>query len=289
MDFIKDLRTIAEVLLDHYGLDHLATEDAIDVIRRWVNVHLKLIKTLPRKVFVAPNVDPQALNVPIQQALRAIEMKFVNGADVNGHLSKSIFKEDYTDYLYYDWGIHHLHLSTTQDPTNPFFTQRSDKLLFVTLNDSSVYFIDVRDHDEDYVFAQKALLKVIHDNWPEVVAPYRLKGLDIEQDISNPEDIHKLRKAGVTIIYKVGDAIYAPAGGGITTAATSVKVTTESDKLVRMAREAQQWASENSADLLRDINSVYPKQDQLDLHLDLNDKGFFVVDMTSKVGWQVKF
>lgn len=288
MNFIGDLRIIAELLLNHYGLSHTAGEDTIDVIRRWVNVQLKLIRPVPRKVFKSHNIQPRTYDATIQQALQSIETKFTNGVDVNGHLSKSIFKDDYTDFLFSDWAVYHLHLSMSPDPENPHFMERSDRLLFVTLNENSVYFIDVREHDEDYVFAQKALLQTIHDNWPEVIEPYRLKGIQIKQDITDPETIHKLRKGGVTVIYRVGDGVYAPAGGGVTTAATSGRVTVESGRLVRMARHAERWATDNSASLLHDIQTVHANQKDLDLHLDLNDNGFFVVEMISKIGWEVK-
>lgn len=288
MDFTKDLRAIAEVLLDYYGLSHTAKEDATAVVRRWVNIQLKLIRPIPREVFLSPKIQPTTYDAPIQQVLQVIEKKFLDGVDVNSHLSKRIFKEDYTDYLLSDWEIYHLHLSLNKDTRDPYFAKRSDKLLFVMLNDSNVYFIDVRDHDEDYVFAQKELLQAVHDNWPEILAPYRLKGIFVEQDITDPEEIHKLRKVGVTIIHKVCDALYAPAGGGITTASTAIRATTESDKLFRMARSAEEWARTNGKTILKEIQAVYPKQDKLELHLDLNDKGFFVVDTISKVGWEIK-
>jgi len=287
MDFIKDLRKIAETILDHYGLICSATEDIEVILRRWVNMQLKLITPVPRKVFCSPKIQSISLQPNEKQSLDVIKTKLENGADVNGYMSKNIFQEDHTDYLFSDWGIYHFHLNIEQDPTNPYFIKRSDNLLFLMLRKESAYLIDVRVHDEDYVFAQKELLKIVHDTWPEIIELYRLKGIFIEKEYSN-EEVHELRKAGVMIIQKIGNDSYVPPGGGITTAATAVNVTTQTDWLLEITRNAENWAKNNTQTLLQEIQKLNPHQTTMDLHLDLNDNGYFVVDLISKIAWKIK-
>jgi hypothetical protein len=46
MDFLKDLSTVAEVMLNHYGLCSSAPENTIDIMRRWVKIELKLTNAI---------------------------------------------------------------------------------------------------------------------------------------------------------------------------------------------------------------------------------------------------
>ncbi len=287
MNFMNDLRSFAENVLDHYGLDHTSSEKTTAVLRRWVNLQLRLIPVRPRKVSVSAKILAMTLDTRQKHAFDAISQKFENGDEVNSHLSKTIFQEDYTDYLFTDWAIHHLHLSTTPDPKNPRFVKRSDKLLFIMLNDSDAYFIDIRDHGEDYVFAQKELLQVVHDSWPQIIKRYRLNVISVEREFNDPEEIHKLRKAGVNIMYKVGDAVYMPIGGGVNTAATSANMVMQTDNLIHIARNSEDWAKTNQMNLLQEVRQMNPSQRTLDLHLVLDQKGYFVGDFISKKCWKI--
>ncbi len=283
MNFLQDLRAIAETALDHYGLTHSSTEDMTTILHKWTNVQLKLINPTPRKVFVSNKLRTSTLEPTIKSLINLIEKKFVNGINVNAHLSTRIFKEDYTDYLFSDWGIYHLHLNVAPDPDNPKFVKRSPKLLFLMLKGQNVYFIDVRDHNENHVFAQKELLQIVHDNWPEIIARYQLRGISVVRgsEINDPEEIQTLRKAGVTIIQTIGDVVYAPPGGGITTASTSAKVVEELDRLLHIVHNAEGWVKDNEQTFLQKVKELHPHQDILDLRLTISDKGLCIIDTIS--------
>ena len=283
MDFQKDLREIAENMLDYYGLKHTPPETTEDKLHRWLNTQFKLIEPLPRKLFFSKKIQNHSLPADLIDGYDLVKAKLTNGVDVNGHLSKSIFYNDKPDYLFYDWGIYHLHLSKEQDSKNRFFLKRTDELLFLYLNKANAYLIDIRPHNEDYVFAQKELLQIIHEEWIEVLEPFKLKGMMVAQEINNAEDIHKLRDAGVLVVHKVGNDSYMPMGGGLSTAATSINVTTESDRLTIMARNAEKWINENIIDVKRQINLVKPEIVDFDFKLLMNDKGFFIYEINSKI------
>lgn len=283
MNFLQDLRAIAETALDHYGLTHSSTEDMTTILHKWTNVQLKLINPTPRKLFVSNKLRTSTLEPTIKSLINLIANKFVNGINVNAHLSTRIFKEDYTDYLFSDWGIYHLHLNVAPDPDNPKFVKRSNKLLFLMLKGQNVYFIDVRDHNENYVFAQKDVLQIVHNNWPEIIARYKLKGISLAHgsEINDPEEIQKLRKAGVTIAQTIGDVVYAPPGGGITTASTSAKVVEEVDRLLLITTNAEILARNNEQTFLQKVKELHPHQDILDLRLTISDKGLCIIDTIS--------
>ena len=161
--------------------------------------------------------------------------------------------------------------------------ERSDFLLFLKIHQQDVYFIDVRPHNEQYVFAQKELLRITHDEWPYILEQYKLKGvLGISNEIDDPDKIIKMRKAGVNVIHRVGKDYYVPMGGGITHAGTSTEVTIEVNNLYRMARNAAEYIQKNKQSIAAFItDSVGAVLPNLDFHLILSERGFFVFEKNS--------
>jgi len=287
MDFYKDIAQIAKDILDHYevGYSDLTTDRGI--VERWATLQLKLIRIVPRKVLKSNHVMQQ-VDVGIQQALNTIETKLTKGEDINPYLSKGIFRAEYTDYLFSDWGIFHLHVSESLD--GKFFMARSDSLLFMMLAQDCAYFIDVRAHDEQFVFAQKALLDIVHTEWPHVIEPFRLKGItELSHELDDPASIAKMRKAGVNVIHRIGSDFYAPMGGGITTARTSMEVTIQVDRFFQMAKSATEYVDQGNTQITQRIaEATGAPCISTDFHLELTERGFFVLDRISKCGFPIK-
>lgn len=287
MDFYNDIVQIARDVLDHYDVGYADLLDGRQIVERWVNVQLKLIKAVPHEIVKSAHIISQSDPV-ILGYLQIIENKFRNGTDVNPHQGKGIFREDYTDYLFSDWGIFHLHLSDKLE--GKYFMVRSDSLLFVLLHKKTVYFIDVRPHDEQYVFAQKELLKIVYDEWPYVIEPFRLQGVSgLSYELEDPMMIAKMRKAGVNVFHRIGNDFFVPIGGGITTAATSIQVTIQVDKLYFMAKRAMDDIDRNKTNLVNRISEAMGITcTATDFHLELTGNGFFVFDRISKCGFPIK-
>ena len=93
--------------------------------------------------------------------------KMENGDDVNGHLSKLVFKDmNKTDKMLDDWNIYHLHLRLgSPNVFDKARTQSGDLLMAVILHDDA-YFIDVTSHSNDDWFDVR-YLKIIKDNWEQ--------------------------------------------------------------------------------------------------------------------------
>lgn len=93
--------------------------------------------------------------------------KLENGDDVNGHLSKLVFKDmNKTDKMLDDWNIYHLHLRLgSPNVFDKARTQSGDLLMAVILHDDA-YFIDVTSHSNDDWFDVR-YLKIIKDNWEQ--------------------------------------------------------------------------------------------------------------------------
>lgn len=283
MNFIKDLRTISEQYLKKYNLEYDISEDDRTIIERWINYEVRSIPIAKRKVIISKKIKSMHLTPEIETAFKNILRLFESGADLYPYLSKNISYEDYTDFLFCDWNIYHLHLSTEKDAKNPEFMKRSKHLLFLSLNTESAYFVDIRPHNETFVFAQKELIEIIHENFPEVLEPYRMEGvLDIEYDLSDARQIDDLRKAGLNMCYKVNGDFYAPMGGGITTAKTSTRVRIIVNALYHMAKDYETEIKKNEKIIKQTIQSSKPNQRSYEYKL-ININGQYrVIELNSQ-------
>jgi hypothetical protein len=134
------------------------------------------------------------------------------------------------------------------------------------------YFIDVRPHKEKYGFAQKELLNVVHDEWPHMLAPFRMRasGLPRRAHHDNPKEIEEMRKAGVTVVHAFDNHVNQPLGGGLTTGGTSLKVGLEADRLYIAAKRTMEYIQQNDATIRRRIASrVGLPPIVMDFHLEL--------------------
>jgi hypothetical protein len=287
MNFKKDLREIAEKHLSNYGVSFNSNEDDRIVIDRWINVEIRIIQKKKRVIRISKKIENSSYNEDINAALDLLKKKIENGDDINSYLSKSIFYEDYTDYLFSDWGIHHLHLSIESDPNDSKFMKRSDKLLFVTYNEEEIYFIDIRPHNEQYVFAQKELLEIIESDFPQVIESYRIKdAIDVAIDIEDAPTIKAMREAGYNMLYKVNGKIYAPMGGGFTAATLntkSVRVRMISNDFIRMIRNYEKHIIENKTKIEDMIKKINPTQNCYNYKLIFTDAGYKVLETNSGI------
>jgi len=124
--------------------------------------------------------------------------------------------------------MHHLHLgSATVDPATGF-TVRSSELLFVVAQPTRLFFVDVRAHDS---FANEELVRVVHDEWPHLMAGHALVGLS-GGDAVTAKSRTLLRKKGVQVFLEMPDGtIYGPPGDGFTLSGLSVTVLATADRI----------------------------------------------------------
>ena len=289
MNFISDLRKIAEQILDHYDVDSSSAETDRDFIQMWMNVDLKLIPQQKYQVFRSKTLTSKSLSQDISDGIDSVQKKLEQGVDVTPHMSKGVLDGSFTDLLLSDWGIYHLHLGLSMEGN---FINRTKEVLFLTLHESRAYFIDVRDHGrdgEEHVFAQYDLLKTLADEFPEVIERFELTG-STNISITEPEDIIEYRKAGVAIIHKINDKIYVPMGGGITTASTSIRAQIETNHLLSFANNLEKKINEKQ-DVVDDIFSQASnyEADKADFHLCQDNNGFLLVDKHSGASMRVDY
>lgn len=151
------------------------------------------------------NAESQRLKVLVEDMQR----KFLNGDDVNGHLSKTIIKQiEKDDMLFDDWGISHLHLCTGFLDFFDLNRFMSSDLLFVIVLSDDVYFLQITNHGRDD-FVDFDYLRIIKNNWESELLSEQDSIVSVSQSLNSPEDIKRVRAAGLnSFIHEIDGKYY---------------------------------------------------------------------------------
>lgn len=231
--FQCDVDRIARDFIDAYTLKHEEeVANLSDPLLRWFDFVMRYIPLSPRKILLS-NKFPKELNPDVESALRNIARLIKNGDDINPYQSKGLIlhndpsankRQQRTDFLWADWGIHHFHLTNAPMSAGSYFSVRSDWLLFCLVGSDFVCFIDVRNHGESDLFSDPDLIKTIAESWPEIIERYRINGV-LELHVPHTaSEIATFRKGGVSSFVTVGSHVYMAPGMGVTTASTPTRV-----------------------------------------------------------------
>ncbi|MFM0031865.1 hypothetical protein PQR70_37215 [Paraburkholderia madseniana] len=297
-EFLENVDGIATELIAGFGLNHNRVVDGLHApLLRWLDYRLRIIDPRPRQIYVSDRF-PKSLDEPTARALRAIEQAILNGDDINQFQGKGLIRSDSsgknrnerTDLLWADWGIHHLHVAEKQADGDAYFSARGDFLLFAVFGRDVALFVDIQPHSthplhgDPLRFAREDLIRVVARNWPSVMEPFELKRgvLVPEREISD-EDRKLLRKSGIeTPLFIDGKAYFSP-GRGVTSASTPGKVTGEMMRLRRNLRALAQLVHEPNGQ----FQVVLPEAHRTDARFSLRllPDGIVVCEQSMDRGW----
>jgi hypothetical protein len=244
--FQCDINRIVTDFIDNYALRYEEeVANLSDPLLRWFDFVIRYILPSPRKIF-ASNKFPKKLNANVESALRNIEKLIQNGDDINPYQSKGLTlhndtsankRQRRTDFLWADWGIHHLHLTNAPISAGSYFSDRSNWLLFCLVGSDFVCFIDIRNHGESDLFSDPDLIKTLAESWPEIMERYRIKGVLASPAPHTAPQIPTLRKGGVSSFVTIGSHVYMGPGMGVTSASTPTRVSMAMMNAKRYIRE----------------------------------------------------
>jgi hypothetical protein len=254
-----------------------------EVLHDFFNLQHKFIKNRPRKVLLSNSLMAKVSALHAEAAFNVIVNTFKEGLDINPFLSKGVARSGDHDYLLNDWQIHHLHLNASKKRPLDYFNSRSAHLLFIHVTDEDVYLIDIRPHKENHVFAQRDLLRIIRDNWPDLNKRFLVKGEPMEiYPKLNEQEIDSLRRKGYMFFTEVDGYAYMP-GQGSTTSGFSLKAGLQQDKFHRELYKIQSYIEEHEEDVkaaLSEKGNTVP--DKLEFKIKLQDWMFDIYEASSQ-------
>jgi hypothetical protein len=242
MNWAKEVIDLIEVYYKTNGIAYNPSTNVHRCIIDFLNLELKLIKPVPRKIFISKELKKRIIPTENFLALLSIDKKVQNGSDITFHQSKKAFEPSYNDPLLNDWLIHHLHLSDWKEKSIDKFYARTKLVLFAIFSARQAFFIDVRPHGklgEPYVFAKKELLEIIDNNWPDLLNDYRTEDVLILKHSVTDEERHKARKGGVSLgMTEVNDRVIMNPGLGIVTSGHNVMIVHKANQVIRFVQES---------------------------------------------------
>jgi hypothetical protein len=216
-------------------------------LTRYFNFRLKFIDLRPRSIQISDELNVKLNQGSYEDAIFDIIRKTGKGMDINPYQSRESFNADYHDRLFNDWGIHHLHLSTTKKKPMDYFYARSGPLLFARFTPTVAYLLDVKFHNAINVWSDRDFLRIIIRNWPESIAHAKHPTI-FEPDLDDAQ-IAILRKKGYLFGVNVDGAGYMLLGHGQATSGDNIMAG-------RMAGEVWRWVGEH-LDLLSQNQSGF--------------------------------
>ncbi|RFP58018.1 MAG: hypothetical protein BJG00_011755 [Limnothrix sp. CACIAM 69d] len=109
-----------------------------------------------------------------------------------------------------------------------------------------MYLIDIHPHRGG--FTNQDLLRIIENNWPEILEPYTLQGVIGLTYNASDNDINSLRKSGLnTILQTPNGRFLTSMGGGITATGTSIRNRREADRVIISIRQLETWFIQQKA------------------------------------------
>lgn len=272
-DFVENL--VGE--LGDYNINVDITDDPEKIKIKFFNFKKRLVPPIPRQVLKSNlfNCPPE-----LQAGLQLVENKITAGDNLFPNLSRQLINLDYNDSLLNDWGIYHLHLGTNIESDG--FIQRTGPVLFARFDNANAYLINVMPHGS---WTKQQMIKVIHDNWATSIETYRLKDVIGLSHVPTDDDIKKARKFGVnTSVELEPGVVYAPIGGGYTTAKTGIDVMMTMfhyNKLIKQLEKHVKDSGEKYGQMLKDKYGY--EGTQLDFKLGLQDGEYFAVEQNTRV------
>lgn len=284
MKLFQKFMAVIKEELNYYGMNNFGSLDDQEIIALDLNLKAKLIRQVPHTIKESKEVlaTLSSLGANHKVAYEEIRLRLTNGDDVNPFLSKQAQDPEHQDYLLLDWNIHHFHLNSHN--SNGYFNDRSDYLLMVLFKNGVAHFIDIEHHNDKEVFVKREYLEIIKNNWPDAIEEYVLKGaLDVAVNYSN-EDIKKLRKNQINACLKIGDKVYGPIGGGITTAGAGTANILLAMKWKKYFDSIEKRYQLDETRILEDIfNKTGKKFSELDLDFDYFNNHLVLIDKNSNL------
>lgn len=260
INFLADFQEMISQELSTLGYPPALGEDVDAILIRYINLQRRIPPVLVWTIKQSKELAAKPLSHSIRLGLQQFIKKAESGQSLKPHLSTQSDSPDYKDLMFYDWEVFHFHLGTNPHPKRQGFVERTGDLLFAIAdsNKAEMYLIDIHPHEGG--FTNQDLLRIIEENWAEILELHTLKRIvGLTCNVSD-NGIDCLRKAGITTLLQTPSGrVLIPIGGGITSAGTSTRNRREADKLTTSVHQLEEWFIQQQTFLEAHFKSKYGK------------------------------
>lgn len=296
VDFQADLRAYVLSTLPHEKGAHeeLEADSTSELLIHYFNWYCRLVPQARRRVHKSRELKRKLQDSPTatRRAIREIEEDISRGNDLTRYLSRGI-RYGYIsrknapkkhkdrrdrDLMLYDWGLHHLHLSTIVD--RDAFVVRTEDLLFVGFLAKDAYLIDVAPHGSWYL---RSLLETIVLNWPRSGLLTSMKGVTGLTTTYTEQEGLELREAGVAAnMLEFQGGVWVPRDF-VTTAGTSGRATRRADFILTEARRLERLIQTDPHAVLDDMEKAVGPIQSPRFHFAIYDHDYGIFEESKDV------
>ena len=293
MDLCEDYSEMVQSWTKEHGVQ--SDKSGEELWYDFFNLQKKSVRPQKRTVHYSKEF---ACPSEVELGLKLLVQKFENGEDVSQHLSKDAASPSEFDGLLYDWGIYHFHLGKMIDHHTGRI-ERTGPVLFAKIDNENVYCINVYSHGKNVQqpWTKQDLLKIIHNNWPQTIAKWKLPG-GIEmypESIAPPSDTQyaSLRRNGIsTAIFVDKGVAYMSPGGGYMSTGHSQEIVIYCQRVHNTLKLNELYVRDNITSLVRQIEKITekPVSRKLSFKLIEINNVFYVAELRSKIAlFKVQF
>jgi hypothetical protein len=234
MNFFQSLASILRSELLGKGYRIPAGWGDSEIVEGYVNLVRRQLLPAPRQMHTAIELHcPSEVAVGFAELVRKIKA----GEALKPHQSRTLKKPAYNDGLFTDWGIQHFHLGTVVQSDG--FVERTGPVLFALCKGQDFYAIQIYEHG---AWAKPEVVRLLRSNWPDVTAPFELKGIKPIMPELNEQEIADFRKAGLMHIVQAGGVFVYPMGGGVVSTGDSARMVEDVSNLRANCCELEELA-----------------------------------------------
>jgi len=288
INFMADLQEIIIRRLSNLGHPPTPEEDLDTLLIRYLNLIRRMPPVISWNIKKSKELISKSLSEEIHNGLQQFIEKAESGQDLKPHISTRINNPDYKDLMFYDWGVFHFHLGTDPHPTRNGFIKRTEELLFAIADISlkTMYLIDIHPHTGG--FTNQDLLRIIEENWVEIIDEYTLKRIVRLTYNASDNDIDRLRKEGInTLLQTPSGRILTSMGGGISTAGTSLINRRDVNSMRSYVQKLENWFIQQRETLTTFFKTKYNKDwDNLNFKLVSFEAAVKIQELTTGEIWE---
>lgn len=249
IDLVADMQTMSYERLCKAGYKNVILDRAL---YQYFNVQKKMINHKARNVHRSKEFTCPEL---YKGALEDFENKVRNGDSLIPFMSKTVLDASYSDGMLNDWNIYHFHL--TRRLNKDGWAKRSDYQLLAYVTDTDMYLLQVYEHGDDLIYWRRELIKILYDNWPELLERFHVKGAYGLTEKLDDEQYKQLREAHITTFVELGEnQLFCMIGGGYMSDGSSGEAIRSADFWHNQLKLIQENFVENMNVLCRLIRQV---------------------------------